>query len=68
MTAYNHFDPSSQLNYPQDRYEIAEKIQNAIRQPPSYAPTQVNTRPLSNYASNGPADDLSLRDGILIQI
>lgn len=39
---YSTYEPSSQIKYSADKYLIAEKIQNAIRQQPAYTPSQVN--------------------------
>lgn len=34
---YSTYEPSSQAKYSPDKYLIAEKIQNALRQQPAYA-------------------------------
>lgn len=44
---YNTYEPSSQVKYSPDKYLIAEKIQNALRQQPAYA--QVSNMK-SNYS------------------
>jgi len=44
-TIYSSYEPSSQLKYSPDKYLIAEKIQNALRQQPSYAQSVVASDP-----------------------
>lgn len=38
---YSTYEPSSQIKYSPDKYLIAEKIQNALRQPPAYSQVQI---------------------------
>lgn len=41
---YSSYEPSSQIKYSPDKYLIAEKIQNALRQQPAYAQVSIHIR------------------------
>lgn len=42
---YSTYEPSSQIKYSPDKYLIAEKIQNALRQPPAYSQVKIPLNP-----------------------
>lgn len=42
---YSTYEPSSQIKYSSDKYLIAEKIQNALRQPAAYSQVRNSLNP-----------------------